>query len=241
MDTPGNRRARDGEVYVALADRKPAFPAVIDDKRWNGFVRPLFTRDTAEVIAAWLNLPHASDPVVGNYRAVFDDDVLIVADTYAGHTYRFEPDADRRYAIGAGEWIWELGTPEPDVAAETALLADTDRLTPEDGEILVTMNLTGSDPVFPATIDPDAGWSRANKPRFRPAVAAVVVAWLNDTERRHPGGPMAYWDDGTIVLVDWLSAAEDGYLPTRVVRDPDGCYMVDTDFEWERPADGNRQ
>jgi hypothetical protein len=238
MHTPQNPRARDGEVYVALADRKPVFPAKIDDKRWNGFVRPRFGREAADAIAAWLNTPNSSDSVTEDYTVNFDDDVMIVNDTSMGETYRFEPDDDGRYAIGAGDWIWELATPASDETAEAALLADVERLAPQHGEILVTMNVTaaGLDPVFPAVPDTNSGWSRASKPRFRPEVAAVVVAWLNDTERRYPGGTTAYWDDNTVVLVNWLAAAEDGYLPTRIAPGDDGRYTVDTEFEWERPG-----
>jgi hypothetical protein len=160
--------------------------------------------------------------------------VLAVTDTSEGRTDRIEPDADHRYAIGGGGWVWELAAPVSDAVAEAALLADTRRLVPDAGEFLVTINIAGADPAFPAVPDPVRGWSRSGTPRFRPEVAAVVVAWLNDLERRYPGGTAAYWEDDTVVLVDWLAATEDGYLPTRVSPDADGRYAIGVGFEWER-------
>jgi hypothetical protein len=237
MNTPHVRRAQDGEVYVALADTTAAFPAVIDDKRWNGFVRPRFTRDTAQVVAAWLNTDHPNDPMSGNYNARFDGDTLIVTDLYEGTTDRIHPDTEGRYSIGAGGWMWELSIPVSDVAAEAALLADAARLIPEDTEIRITIGATGNDPVFPAVPDPDFGWSRAGTPRFRREIAEVVVAWLNDTERRFHGGGVAYWDGETLVRIDLQEAPDDGYLPARITPDDDGRYAIGPDFEWERVAD----
>lgn len=240
MPTHRIPHARDGEVYVALSDTTTAFPALIDAERWNGFVRPRFARDTAEAVAEWLNEDHGTDAVFRNFRATFDGAALLVTDTSEGYTARIEPENDR-YAFGGGAWIWELASPAPDETAEAALLADTDRLRPRDGEILVTMNLFGDgiDLRFPALPDADRGWSRSGTPRFRPEVAEVVVAWLNDCERRYPGGVTAYWDDATIILVSWLASSEDGYLPTRITPAADGRYPIGADFEWERAADGS--
>ncbi|MGA6168607.1 hypothetical protein [Amycolatopsis magusensis] len=98
----------------------------------------------------------------------------------------------------------------------------------------MTIGVNGNDPLFPALPDPDFGWSRAGTPRFRPEVAEVVVAWLNDTERRCPGGgAVAYWEGEILVLVDRLAGYEDGYLPTRIAP-VDGRYAIGAEFEWER-------
>uniref|UniRef100_UPI001302AA30 hypothetical protein n=1 Tax=Amycolatopsis pretoriensis TaxID=218821 RepID=UPI001302AA30 len=142
--------------------------------------------------------------------------------------------ADRVAAIGAGAWEWELTTPAADVAAEQTLLAGAYRLAPEAGEVLVKINATGSDPGFPAQVDPVSGWSRSGTPRFRPDVAVVVVAWLNACGRQYPGATVAYWEDSTIMLLDPLAAIQDGYMPTQVVLEADGRYAIGADFEWER-------
>ncbi|MGC7093971.1 hypothetical protein ACPZ19_04845 [Amycolatopsis lurida] len=237
MNTPNIRQAQEGEVYVALADTDTAFPAMIDEKRWNGFVKPHFTRDVVESIAAWLTTRPSDDRTSGSYEVTFDGDTMVFTDTYEGYVERIEPGPDQRYPLGAEEWVWDLSIPASDVAADAALLADTVRLASEDGEILVTIGVTGTDPLFPALPDPDFGWSRAGTPRFRPDVAEVVVAWLNDVDRRCPGGGViAYWDNDTLVLLDRLAGYEDGYLPTRIARGADGRYPIGGEFEWERPA-----
>jgi hypothetical protein len=228
--SPARDRAQPGEVYVKLADSDAVFPAVIEDERWNGFARPRFSRAAAEAVAAWLNDRHG----VGAIVAAFDGEALTITETAAGHVERIDPDTDGRYSIGAGAWEWELATPAADVVAEQALLADAHRLSPETGEISVTLNVTGKDPAFPALVDPLTGWSRSGTPRFRLDVAVVVVAWLNACGRQYPGATVAYWEDSTIVLLDPLAVTQDGYLPTRVGRVDDGRYAIGTGFEWER-------
>ncbi|MBE8524074.1 hypothetical protein ILP97_42475 [Amycolatopsis sp. H6(2020)] len=225
---PAGDRAQPGEVYVTVADSGAAFPAVIEDKRWNGFARPRFSRVAAEAVVAWLIDCH------GAIAAAFDGEAVAITETAARRAERIEPGADGRYPIGAGAWEWELTTPAADIADEQTLLADAHRLSPEAGEISVTLNATGSDPAFPALVDPVSGWSRSGTPRFRPCVAVVVVAWLNACGRQYPGATVAYWEGSTIVLLDPLAAPQDGYLPTRVVREADGRYAIGADFEWER-------
>jgi hypothetical protein len=67
MGTPEQRRARPGEVYVALSDTTVVFPAVVENERWEGFVRPHFDRATAEAVAVWLNENHGRDPLAGHF------------------------------------------------------------------------------------------------------------------------------------------------------------------------------
>lgn len=227
---PACDRAQPGEVYVTVADSGVVFPAVIEDKRWNGFARPRFSRTVAEAVVAWLSGRHGA----GAIAAAFDGEEVSISETVSGRLERIGPGADGRYPIGAGAWEWELTTPAPDVAAEQALLAGAHRLTLETSEVPVTINATGADPAFPALVDPVSGWSRAGTPRFRPDVVVVVVAWLNACGRQYPGATVAYWDDSTITLLDPLAATQDGYLPTRAVREADGRYAIGAGFEWER-------
>jgi hypothetical protein len=227
-----HHRAQPGEVYVTLADYGVVFPAVIEDERWRGFVRPRFRREVTETVVVWLNESHHAGTT-----AAFEGDALIVADSAVGRSDRIGSGADRRYPIGAGTWEWELTTPAAEIPGEEVLLAEADQLTRETGEILVRINATGHDPAFPGLPDPVSGWSRSGTPRFRAEVAVVVVAWLSACGRRYPGGTVAYWENDEIVLVDRLAAAQDGYVPTRVLRDADGRYAIGADFEWEHAED----
>ncbi|MEV7040451.1 hypothetical protein [Amycolatopsis sp. NPDC051061] len=227
---PACDRAQPGEVYVTVADSGVVFPAVIEDERWNRFARPRFNRTAAEAVVAWLNDCHGA----GATAAAFDGEAVAITATTADRAERIEPGDDGRYPIGAGAWEWELTMPAADISAEQALLAGAHRLTPEIGETPVTINATGSDPAFPAQVDPVTGWSRSGIPRFRLDVAVVIVAWLNACGRLYPGATVAYWEDSTIMLLDPLAATQDGYLPTRVVREADGRYAIGAGFEWER-------
>lgn len=236
MSTPPIPAATDGEVYVALyAPEAPAFPAVIDDERWNTFAVPRFRRETANAVVSWLNMMHEQDPDEWPGAASFDNDILTVLDSEEHDPVQVEPDDHGRYAIGFRGWSWVLDTPPDDERADAVLLADTARLVAEDDEILVTINIDGADPVFPALASATHGWSRAGCPRFRRPVAEVVVAWISATARKYPAGSdRAYWDGDTIVLLDFQQVAEDGYLPARITADDDGRYSIGATWEWER-------
>lgn len=234
MSTP-NLTATDGEVYVALADTTQVFPATIEDERWNGYAVPRFRHLVAESIASWLNTMHDHDPDEWPDTATFDGDVLTVLETEEHTPDRIEPDENNRYAIGYRGWCWELTAPPTDPQADAGLLADSARLVPEDDEILVTINIDGTDPAFPALASEIHGWSRAGCPRFRRTVAEVVVAWISDTVRKYPeGSDLAYWDGDTIVMVDHQAIGEDGYLPDRITAAEDGRFSIGANFEWER-------
>lgn len=71
--------------------------------RWNTWIVPVFDRAEAERIAAWSN---AEDPE--NTLFHWDGDVLVYAElNYSdSEPERIEPDADGRYAVGGGSWIW---------------------------------------------------------------------------------------------------------------------------------------
>ncbi|MFE0024112.1 hypothetical protein [Amycolatopsis sp. NPDC059021] len=235
MSTPPVPAASDGEVYVELADTTAAFPAIIDDQRWNGYAVPRFRRIVADAIVAWLNTMHDHDPANWADTATFDGDVLTVLETEEQWPVQVVPDEHGRYGIGAAGWCWELTAPPTDERADAALLADTGRLAAEDDEILVTINIDGTDPAFPALTSAEHDWSRAGSPRFRRPVAEVVVAWIADTARKYPEGTdRVYWEGDTIVLLDHQAIGEDGYLPARITADEDGRYAIGATFEWER-------
>lgn len=236
MVTSDNSNAASNEVYVALlVPDAPSFPAIIDDERWNTFAVPRFRRATAEAVASWLNAMHEEDPRTWPGGAAFGPDgVLTVLEGEERATMRVLPDAEGRYAIGFQGWAWVLSTPAINTHRNAELLDDRARLTAESREILVTINIDGTDPVFPALPSAEHGWSRAGCPRFRREVAEVVVAWINDVARSSPeGADRAYWDADTIVLLDNQAIADDGYLPTRIDADSDGRYAIGTTFEWE--------
>ncbi|MFE6611989.1 hypothetical protein [Amycolatopsis sp. NPDC057786] len=222
-------------MYVALADTTQVFPAIVEDERWSGFAVPRFRRTAADAIALWLNTMHDDDPEEWPDTATFDGDVLTVLETEENWPGRVEPDEDDRYAIGYRGWCRELTAPPTDSLADAGLLADFARLVPEDDEILVTINIDGTDPAFPALASEIHGWSRAGCPRFRRTVAEVVVAWISDTARKYPeGSDLAYWEGDTIVMVDHQAIGEDGYLPARITAADDGRYSIGATFEWER-------
>ncbi|WP_156096592.1 hypothetical protein [Amycolatopsis jejuensis] len=208
-----------------------AFPAIVDDKRWNGFAVPRFRRPVAEAVARWLTGMHTRHPSTWPDTARFDSETLTVQAATGAETERTNPDDNGRYPIGYRTWHWELTAP----LADSTVLDGTARLTTEPDEILVTINICGTDPAFPALASATHGWSRAGCPRFRRPVAEAVVAWLNATAADCRDGSVdAYWDGDTVVLVDYQYIAEDGYLPDRISPDDDGRYSIGATFEWER-------
>lgn len=237
MSASANSKAASNEVYVSLlVPDAPSFPALIEDERWNTFAVPRFRRAAADAVASWLNAMHEEDPRIWPGGAVFGPDgVLTVLEGEERVPAQVLPDADGRYSIGFRGWAWVLSTPPIDERRNAELLDDQARLTRGSGEILVTINIDGTDPVFPALPSVEHGWSRAGCPRFRREVAEVVVAWINDIARRSRDGvDLAYWDADTIVLLDNQALADDGYLPTRIEADSDGRYAIGSTFEWER-------
>jgi hypothetical protein len=103
-----------GEVLVMLGfdGHEPHFPALVADFRWNGWAIPRFRREVAEVVAAWTNDIYRKYPD-GSERAYWaGDDVALVEPTVSGDreciAERVGHDDDRRYAIGACRWTWEL-------------------------------------------------------------------------------------------------------------------------------------
>ncbi|SEP53806.1 hypothetical protein [Amycolatopsis saalfeldensis] len=235
MFTSSTLDATCGEVYVTITYGWKTFPAIIDHERSNGFPVPRFRRTVAEAIAPWLNSLHGRDPSAWRHTATIDGDVFSLTDTEQGTLELIEPDENNRYAIGSGVGPWELTAPQRDSQADAALLSDPARLTAEDGEILVTVNIDGEDPAFPA-LSWQGGWSRAGSPRFRRPVAEAVVAWISNTASMY--GPdecfSAYWDGDIVVLIDPQLVGEDGYLPSRIAADEDGRYSIGATFEWER-------
>lgn len=107
------------------------FPGAHDpSRRWNGWARPRFSRDVAEHIATWVNADE------GDRTAEFswEGPVLVhvnFAEADEDPDYeprRYEPDAEGRYDVGAGSWIWDdISAPEGEDPLEwlTALAART--------------------------------------------------------------------------------------------------------------------
>lgn len=188
---PVMMKAESGEHYVRLAcatePEPPVFPAQIEDERWWGHVRPWFRREIAEAVIAWRAT--RSEPCTDWC------DCSQVTVTLAGGTVTLtdsntisgpvEPDEQGRYGIGASWWHWELTTPPTDPDTDAAILAEQARFVPQDGEQLVTIDIDGTDPAFPALLA-DTTWNGWACPSFRRPVAEAVIAWLNTTARKLP-------------------------------------------------------
>jgi hypothetical protein len=132
--SPRALRARPGEVYVRLdpADSAhPVFPALVDERRWNGWARPRFRREVTDAILTWLTDVH--DPDRGRHdTGHFDGDTLVLLEAEDQYQTTVTPDHDGRYPVGAGGWCWELTVPHrtADIARhEAALLTDPARPT----------------------------------------------------------------------------------------------------------------
>jgi hypothetical protein len=103
---------REALVTIGIDGHEPHLPALVADFRWNGSAIPRFRREVAEVVAAWTNDVYRKYPD-GSERAYWagDDIVLVEPNLYGGRACiaeRVGPDDDRRYAIGAFRWTWEL-------------------------------------------------------------------------------------------------------------------------------------
>lgn len=108
--------------------------------------------------------------------------------------------------------------------------AHTERLARQPGEALVTINIDGHDPLFPALIS-DHRWNGWAIPYFRRQVAEVVVAWINKHSRTSPESARAYWDRDTVVYLIPAHASSGGYTPQRVDPDENGRYCIGG-WEW---------
>lgn len=72
---------------------------------WNGWAVPLFTKDTAVIVANDQNLLHRQDPEGFTTRMEWDGDVLQIHDDET--VTRVAPSWDGFYPIGAMEWTWQ--------------------------------------------------------------------------------------------------------------------------------------
>ncbi|KAA9157968.1 hypothetical protein FPZ12_024105 [Amycolatopsis acidicola] len=237
-------RAQPGEYYVELAPhaRQPrhrvSFPARIEHDRaqdalgaW--WIRPSMRAAVVEDLRRWLQ----ATPDVGiqleflrsgaNLRSP-GDVVVQVRDHGSEHWQRIRPDRDGRYPVGGDPvWPWFLSVPTTSALAIFTTrnrLLQSDRLRAEPAERHVALD--GRSPGFPAIVGqgPRNGILR---PRFRPAVAASVLAWANDRAMRiDPDFLCGYWENDTIVLLDGEHIDEHGYQPTLIQPDHDGRYAV---------------
>jgi hypothetical protein len=115
MDDPG-RPGGEQLVTIWMSDDDPGFPALVSDRRWNGWLSPLFRREVAEAVVDWTNATYARDKERfgddgSGFRARWDgDEILLIDDTFADdpdyEPTRYKPDSDGRYAVGAWMWCW---------------------------------------------------------------------------------------------------------------------------------------
>ena len=91
--------------YVSTDDEIP-YPAWIDDRRWNGFAMPFFTRDVVDRVIAdtfgWARF--AVEDGVPTVRTTDDDPSYSVDDVAVPLV---EVDGVTLYGIGAGSWVWD--------------------------------------------------------------------------------------------------------------------------------------
>jgi hypothetical protein len=209
-----------GELYVEpqvreSVDEMPGavlvFPAQVADPELDSPLRPLFRREVVEQISDSFDTCHFDGDTLVHQNSANSTDVLEIL-----------PDASGRYALDAFIDEWCFGAPStPEV--DTALLADTARLQPLPGEVLVLLSWDGNEPHFPAVID-DWHWNGCVIPRFRREVAEVVAAWTNEMSRQYPdGSERAYWaGDDVVLLMPGCGAG----APERIGPDDDGRYCV---------------
>ncbi|MGW5646227.1 hypothetical protein ACWEV3_40220 [Saccharopolyspora sp. NPDC003752] len=226
---PAAMEAGHGEYYVRLAcatsPESPAFPAQIEDERWQEHARPWFRPEIAEAVIAWRTTHPEACTDCAQATVTLDDDTITLTDS-TGISGPVEPDAQGRYGIGAGWWHWELTTPDTDPDTDAAILAEETRFAPQHGEQLVTIDIDGTDPAFPALLD-DTTWNGWASPSFRKPVAEAVIAWLNTTAHTYPDGSQrGYWDGDTAICLDPNMVADDDYLPDHYEPGPDGRYSI---------------
>ena len=75
------------------------------DERWNGWLCPRMSRDSAVQVLDMLIAEAPDDPP---YSYEFEGDVLTLVDQQNPHEppERIEPDHKGLYALGAGSWVW---------------------------------------------------------------------------------------------------------------------------------------
>ena len=222
----GTNPCQRSEFYVELYPCGRSFPAVIDHRRWHGWVRPRFRRDVAESIAHWANTSRNVGEPPWYLQCSFEDEILVVLEGRVAR-HHHAPDEQGRYALGANYLRWFLSVPEAQARHdEAAVLQDTSRLKATECEQLVSIDFGDDSRSFPAIVEQRL-WNGWAVPRFRREVAEVVVSRLNAAHDADPEGyERAYWDGDTLVHVHPRFIGEDGYLPERIESDPDGRYAV---------------
>ncbi|MEC3979920.1 hypothetical protein [Amycolatopsis sp. H20-H5] len=116
-----------GEQWVSIDE--PYFPALVVPESWNGFANPLFRRDVADAVVAWVNDIYRS---YGDdqERAYWDGDTIVHVHPAYVDEDGYTPDRiaphEGRYAIGGWEWCWsatDTRPTDPDPAPTTAVTA----------------------------------------------------------------------------------------------------------------------
>lgn len=92
--------------YVTLDDSVAFNATKLLPERWNGWLNPLFERDTVDALRYWINASTAQhDDGDGRITLEWDGDVLVVTE-YVDESYRIEPDSDGLYPVGCYGWVW---------------------------------------------------------------------------------------------------------------------------------------
>jgi hypothetical protein len=112
----------DDEVFVTMwhshVPFPPEFPALVEPRRWNGWVVPRFRREVAELVVDWVTEWNEPQPYGENDVLSWVGDVIVVTHPQYGpeEVTRVEPDARGYYPLGACEWTWSLadGDVEPE-------------------------------------------------------------------------------------------------------------------------------
>lgn len=103
-----------GHVYIEMLEGKSgklyAFPALLNDDRWNGWAMPGFTKEVADVLVPLYNEAHAKEYPhcpPARYDAERDEYVFPSpeSDDPERDAERF-PKRQGRYWIGAACWVW---------------------------------------------------------------------------------------------------------------------------------------
>lgn len=98
-------------VFELGDDNEHEFAGFHTGRRWNGWAMPLFTKETADKIIAWIS-------EWDEYKARYDEE----KDAYVVQYADDEPDVfaaevvDRKklYPIGAGSWVWDIKENKPE-------------------------------------------------------------------------------------------------------------------------------
>ena len=92
-----------------IVEEDGCFEGYTTGKTWNGWVQPLFEKDTAEKVCAKYLGGQQAKTVYDRERNSFvvDDHELGMAYEYEGKPYQIDGEIKILYPIGSGEWCWD--------------------------------------------------------------------------------------------------------------------------------------